>query len=210
MNPMLNPTHLSEEDVDRYVDQRTVLRGISWEQFTALVQMRGECAGPRLAYLDGDLELMSPSEFHEGLKKTFARLLEAWADLVGVELEGRGSWTLRTAPNKKGGVEPDECYFVGPRGHKKVPDIAIEVVWTHGGLDRLEIYQRLGVGEIWMWEGGEIRVFILTRRGYEPRAKSQVLPQVSLDLFRRCLKEPTQTKAVKKLKAALRQRRFDA
>src|SRR3990172_7582412 len=102
---------LSEENINRYVDQRTLLHQIDWEQFEALLAMRGDRAGPRLAYLDGELEFMSPSELHESLKTMWARLLEAWSEEANIELEGRGSWTLKTSPKKKGGLEPDECYF---------------------------------------------------------------------------------------------------
>ncbi len=207
---MNRPAHFTDEAVSRYVDQQTVLRRMGWEQFEALLAARGESAVPRLAYLDGELELMSPSEAHEGLKKTFGRLLEAWADETGVELEGRGRWTLKTSPRKKAGIEPDECYFVGERGQKKVPDLAIEVIWAHSLLDKLEIYRRLGVREVWTWEDGQVRVFVLGRSGYQSRSRSAVLPRIDLDLIRRCLEEPTQTRAVKKLRAALRSRRLDS
>ena len=201
---------ISAADVERYVDQRTVLHGIGWDDFQARVAARGGCAGPRLACLDGELELTSPSEAHEGLKTTPRRMLEAWADLAGVEVEGRGSWTLLTTPGKKAGIEPDECYFVGERGRQKVPDLALEVVWPHGLLDELELYRRLGVGEVCLWEKGESRVLVLGRRGHEPRPKSAVLPRIDLHLLRRCLKEPTRTKALKRLRAALGTRRLNA
>jgi hypothetical protein len=37
----------------------------------------------------------------------------------------------------------------------------IEVVWTSGGLGKLEIYRRLGVGEFWQWKRGRIQVHLL-------------------------------------------------
>jgi len=48
--------------------------------------------GARLTYLEGTLEIMSPSEDHETLKKLVARLLEAWADETGTDLHGYGRW----------------------------------------------------------------------------------------------------------------------
>lgn len=53
--------------------------------------MRGEQSGTRVAYLHGELELMSPSIKHELLKKMLARLLEAYAEERGIELNGYGS-----------------------------------------------------------------------------------------------------------------------
>jgi hypothetical protein len=35
------------------------------------------------------------------------------------------------------------------------------VIWTHGGLDKLEIYRGLGVREVWFWPEGRIEVHSL-------------------------------------------------
>ena len=32
---------------------------------------------------------------------------------------------------------------------KEIPELAIEVVYTSGGIDILKIYRRLGVKEVW-------------------------------------------------------------
>jgi len=36
-----------------------------------------------------------------------------------------------------------------------------EVVWTSGGIDKLEIYRRLGVGEVWRWKDSRIEIHVL-------------------------------------------------
>jgi hypothetical protein len=43
------------------------------------------------------------------------------------------------------GVEPDECYVLGDVAEPARPDLAIEVVWSSGGINELEIYRKLGV-----------------------------------------------------------------
>jgi len=50
--------------------------------------MRGDRSAPRISYLRGELELMTPSRYHENDKTRFARVLEAWAEETGTELEG--------------------------------------------------------------------------------------------------------------------------
>jgi Uma2 family endonuclease len=76
---------------------------------------------------------MSPSLEHQWLKTTLARLLQGYADEVGLEFNGFGSMTMRRADGERG-AEPDECYVIGrARGR---PDLAIEVIWTSGGLDK--------------------------------------------------------------------------
>ncbi len=64
--------------------------------------------------------------------------------------------TLKSPPSQSG-LKPDECYLVGDQD-KAVPVLAIEVVWTSGGIDKLEIYKRLGVGEVWFWKASRIEV----------------------------------------------------
>ncbi len=90
--------HIAEDAADfdtHQADQRVLLRAASWADYQRLDQLRGESAAPRLTFLHGALELMSPGFPHETDKKTLARIIEAWADLTGVELTGAGSWTLK-------------------------------------------------------------------------------------------------------------------
>jgi len=81
-------------------------------------------------YLEGTLEIMNPSAFHEEIKTTVARLLEAYLDEKRIKVTGIGSLTMRSAPKERG-AEPDDASL----GEKRTgfPDIAIEVIWTSGG-----------------------------------------------------------------------------
>ena len=94
-------------------DQRVTLHGIGWQDYEALLAMRGESSATRVTYLEGELELMSPSFDHETLKKTLGRLIEAYAEERGLDLIGCGSWTVRKEAQARG-VEADECYILGP------------------------------------------------------------------------------------------------
>src|SRR5437016_2447314 len=120
LGPQAAPRY--REGVASVYDHRVTLHDVSWEQYEALLEMRGDRAGVRMAYLRGELELMSPSRSHEGIKKTLARLLEAYADERGLDLNGFGSMTLKSRPKERG-VEPDECYELGG-GPKEFPDLA--------------------------------------------------------------------------------------
>lgn len=42
--------------------------------------------------------------------------------------------------------------------------------------DFIEVYQRLGVGEVWFWIRGAVMVHVLTDHGYEPRTESTCIP----------------------------------
>ncbi|MDG4595267.1 MAG: Uma2 family endonuclease [Candidatus Contendobacter sp.] len=187
-----------------HVDQRVRLHGISWEGYESFLALRGEQSGTRVTYWNGELELMSPSINHEIFKKTLARLLEAYTEERGIELNGYGSWTVKSAKGKLG-VEADECYVVGLRdAEPTIPDIAIEVVWTSGGIDKLEVYRGLHVPEVWFWQEGALRFFVLQDQEYLASTRSRLLPDLDPALIARCMGESSQTQAVRALRAALR------
>jgi Uma2 family endonuclease len=187
-----------------HIDQRVCLHGVSWEGYESFLALRGEQSGTRVTYLDGELELMSPSINHEIFKKTLARLLEAYAEERGIELNGYGSWTVKSAKDQLG-VEADECYVVGLRdAEPTIPDIAIEVVWTSGGIDKLAVYRGLRVPEVWFWQKGALRFFLFKEDVYLSATRSRLLPDLDPALIARCMGESSQTQAVRALRAALR------
>jgi Uma2 family endonuclease len=160
-------------------DQRFVLHGVPWGTYVSLRDTLDESgSGVRMTYLEGTLELMSPSRNHEDYKTIIARLLEAYAEENDLDLRGFGGMTFRKKAKKRG-LEPDECYSLGKMG--KTPDIAVEVVVSSGLIDKLLVYQGLAVPEVWLWEDGKLTVHRLTKQGYEVRARSEVLPGLDLD-----------------------------
>jgi Uma2 family endonuclease len=191
----------SADALEASPDQRVVLHDVSWPQYESILEVRGERSGTRIAYLDGELELMTPSFDHEAISRMIGRLLEAWAEESEVELIAAGSWTLKVR-DQKGAIEPDSCYLIG--GRKDVPDLAIEVVWTSGGVDKLEVYRRLGVNEVWFWEDAQLSVHVLGADGYEQRGRSQLFPDLDIGLLARFITAPNQTTAVRTYRSALR------
>lgn len=193
---------LAPQDRPHDPDQRVILGGIDWWQFEAFLAIRGDRAGVRVTYLEGALEIMSPSRTHETLKTLIARLLEAYADETGLVFEGYGSLTMRNAPKQRA-IEPDECYAVGAA--KEFPDLAVEVMWTRGGIDKLDVYRGLGVREVWIWKKEELRAYELRGGAYVEIAESVVIPGLTPSFIGGFLDCETQTEAVRKMRAALRQ-----
>jgi Uma2 family endonuclease len=189
----------------RAPDQRVTLHDVSWADFELILHIRGDRSGVRLTYLNGVLELMSPSVDHEGIKKTLARLVEAYAEERGIAFNGFGSWTLKN-PVRARALEPDECYSLSP-GRPARPDLAIEVVWTSGGIDKLEVYRGLGVSEVWFWREGAIEVHGLVGERYERRERSQLLPELDLAELARHIDAENQTESVRRYRQTLRRAR---
>lgn len=166
-------------------DQRVFLR-MDWAGYQQLLAIRGDRSVPRITYCEGVAELMSPSLDHEYIKTTIGRMLEAWALRANHLCDGYGSWTLTSEAHDRG-LEPDECYVVKDLGGARPlrPDLAIEVIWTSGGLDKLDIYRAIGVPEVWVWRRGVLRVHQLHQGAYVEREHSELLPTVDRTLLAR-------------------------
>lgn len=186
-------------------DHVVVLDGVSWEVYQRLLKIRGEHSVPRYAYLEGLLEIMSPSRTHESLKSLIGCLVEVYCLEKGIRFCTYGSWTLKNK-KAKSGVEPDECYVFGPARDAKAPDLAIEVIWTSGGLDKLDIYRKLKVREVWVWRRGVLTPHLLRGEKYAAARSSELLPELSLKQLGQFLDRPTTSDAMLDYREALRAR----
>jgi len=192
---------LREHDDTSDADQIIILHDVTWEDYERVLDIRGDKSAPRIAYLEGELEVMSPSKDHEQIKSFIGFLLETWCIDRGMELTPFGSWTLKRK-EKKRGAEADECYIFGTEPRER-PHLAIEVEWTRGGLDKLRIYEKLGVDEVWIWRKGVIEVYVLAGEKFELVPRSRVLPDLDLELLASMLGRDTLTQAVRDFRKAL-------
>lgn len=185
-------------------DKIVVLQGLSWSDYQRMLEVRGDSSSPRFAYLEGQLEIMTPSQSHVSLTSRIGHLLAAWCLERGVDFSAYGSWTLEDKASERG-VEADECYVFGIEPEARRPHLAIEVVWTCGGIRKLDIYQKLGVREVWFWRKGRINIFVLNGEQYLEAATSSVLPGIDLVELCTYLDRPTTGQASRDYRAALNQ-----
>jgi Uma2 family endonuclease len=163
-------------------DERVVMYGMGWSQYETLLALRGERRSPRMAYLDGAIELMSPSKPHEQITRRMEALINAHCLDRDIAFFTSGSQTLRRQL-KDAGLEPDASFNFDV--DRDLPDLAVEVIWTTGGLAKLEIYRRLGVAEVWFWTAAGIVVHELVDDAYVAQRRSPRLPELDLDLVDR-------------------------
>jgi hypothetical protein len=95
------------------------------------------------------------------------------------------------------GIEADECFWIA-NAHRMVgrrrldlridppPDLVVEVDVTHSSLDRMSIYARLGVPEVWRLDGDALTFHVLGEGGrYTLAPTSRTFPMVTpADLMR--------------------------
>ncbi len=155
-----------------------VLTGITWEKFEQIETTFQDIEGVRFIYLDGDLEIiMNLGKEHEYYKRTISLLLEAYLREKGIRFYAKGSATLGNK-NITGRKEPDESYTIYSK--KDIPDLIIEVIFTSGSIEILEIYKRIGIPEVWLWEDGLLTIYALKDDQYNKIDQSQLLPDLDL------------------------------
>ena len=183
-------------------EQRMLVHGVSWKDYVVLREVL-DTPGLRMTYCEGVLELMSPSRTHELQKTTIARLVELYAFLRELPLVGYGSTTFRNEAKERG-VEPDECYRVGTlMKDGELPDVVLEVIHTSPLLDKLYVYQGLGVPEVWLFKDGAFELYRLAEQGYQPIERSAVLPELDFGLVAELAVREDQHLALRELRDRL-------
>jgi len=193
---------LAEYDGSSQHDHIVCLHDVTWADYERLLEIRGDRSAPRYTYLEGELEIMSPSKSHESIKSKIGCLVEVWCLEKGVEFSTFGSWTLKDEAAQHG-VEPDECYVFGEAGEQTTPHLAIEVVWTSGGVNKLRVYEQLGVAELWFWARGRIQIYELRGNSYVAVDQSRVLPGIDLRELERFIETPTTSRAIREYRDTL-------
>jgi Uma2 family endonuclease len=185
----------------RAEEQRVILPGVTWQQYESLLAILRDYPGLRLIYLEGTLEIFMPSPEHELIKKVHARLLERYSEEADIPLHGYESTTFRREAKARG-LEPDECYCVDTL--KELPDFAIEVNLTSGGIDRLAVYQGLGVPEVLIWQDNRLTLYDLRESDYRETEHSQFFPDLNLQLLAQFVRPQEQPQGIKEFLQAVR------
>lgn len=183
-----------------------VLQDVSWETYEGLLLALGnDHPSLRLTYLNGLLEIMTTSQRHERIKKLIARLIELWALEHDLRFDGYGGATFRKREAARG-LEPGECYVLRDIRDVDAPDLAIEVVETHGSIDKMSVYAGLGVREVWVWEANELHVHVLRDGVYDLMESSELLPTLDVAEFANFVREGEgdQTATVRRYRARIR------
>jgi Uma2 family endonuclease len=180
-----------------------LFKGLTWREFKAVEQLLDQ-PGYRLDFLDGILEIRRmPGEPHETVKERIGSLIELYLLGAGFDFIPTGSTTLE---NESTSVkrEADKSYKLAP-GRSR-PDLAIEIVFTSGGIDKLEAYKRLKISEVWFWEDGVLEIYHLRHEGklhYEKIAQSEEVPGIDLELLLRCINMVNHVDAVRTFQQAI-------
>lgn len=143
------------------------LSNVSWDAFAGL-RNQLEHRRLRMTYDRGLLEIASPSLRRERVAYLLGRLIDVWTEERGLEVQGCRTTTLERKDLERS-LEPDNCYYLEHefqvRGRDELdlaidppPDLAVEVDASTSSLDRLPVYEAIGVPEVWRWRQERIEV----------------------------------------------------
>ncbi|WP_414550315.1 Uma2 family endonuclease [Anabaena sp. CCY 0017] len=192
---------------------RVVLYNISWQQFENLLQDLGESRAARIAYDNGNLEIMTPLPEHEHYKEVISDLVKDIADTLDLDYESYGSTTWKRE-SRMAGLEADNCFYFQNeaeiRGRLDLdlnqdppPDLALEIDVTSKSLNRFPIYARLGVPEVWCYDSGELKINLLQNEEYLESETSLVFPSLPIRELPRLI-EKNRTEGRRAMRKAVR------
>jgi len=186
------------------VEERILLHNVSWETYEQLLSNYENSSSPRFAFDRGTLEIMSPSSEHEELSDLITQLVFILAEEWNFEYRSFGRTTFRRE-DLESGFEPDGCFYIQSvdriSGVKRLdltvhppPDIAIEVDVTSPSLNKLPIYARIGVPEIWRYDGRNVTILILQVSEYQESQESRSISRLTSSALSQLIAQGTSIK----------------
>jgi Uma2 family endonuclease len=168
--------------------QQILMNDVSWEMYEKLLDELGEQRGSRINYSQGILEIMVPLPEHEDDKVIITNLVEILLEELEIEFRNLGSTTFKSAAMSQG-IEADSCFYIkneaAIRGKKHIdltvdppPDLAIEI--DINSRTHFNNYEKLGVGELWRFNGTKLEINVLQSGQYRQVNESTYFPGLPL------------------------------
>ncbi len=179
-------------------EKRIVLPKVSWPKLEAVIAELGPEREVHLTYDRGKLEMMTPLEVHRRADRLLDSLLLVVADEADERLINLGS-ILLLKPEDDRAIQAFSTYYLDypPRPITTreldvtdiaAPDLAIDIVIKDGNINRLSIFESMGVAEVWVYSleeqpeslRGVLAIWALTDRGYRQVSSSVGFPGLSI------------------------------
>lgn len=159
---------------------------ISWLEFESILQELGEKRRTRIAYSKSTLEIMVPLPEHERPKDLISDIVKILLKSAGRRYEPFGSTTFKR--EGAAGVEPDACFYIlnyqRMIGRRRLlpddppPDLAIETDVT--SKTKIDAYKIIGVPEVWVYDSGRLRIYLLQDGEYVESDISPNFPEIAI------------------------------
>ncbi|NET61367.1 MAG: Uma2 family endonuclease [Symploca sp. SIO2E6] len=159
---------------------------VNWQEFESILAELGEKRAARIAYSYSTLEIMVPLPEHEKPKELISDFVKILLKVKGRQYEPFGSTTFKQ--EGAAGVEPDACFYIQNCqqmiGRRRIepndppPDLAIESDLT--SKTKLDAYLFIGVPEIWVYDRGRLKIYLLREGKYITSDTSPNFPDIPI------------------------------
>lgn len=154
--------------------QKVFLTDVTWLEFENILEDLGEHRHSKITYNKGILEIMAPLPEHEANKVVIGDFIKAMLEELDLEFYCLGSTTFKNELMSQG-IEPDDCFYIQNealiRGKNRLdltvdppPDLVLEIDVT--SRSHPNIYEALGVPELWKFEKGNLQINLLKEGKY--------------------------------------------
>ncbi|NQE34092.1 Uma2 family endonuclease [Microcoleus asticus] len=159
---------------------------INWLEFESILQELGEKRRTRIAYSNSTLEIMVPLPEHEIPRDLISDIVKILLKSAGRRYQPFGSTTFKR--EGAAGVEPDACFYIlnyqQMIGRRRLlpddppPDLAIETDVT--SKTKIDAYKIIGVPEVWVYDSGRLRIYLLQDGEYVESDISPNFPEIAI------------------------------
>ncbi|MEG4440768.1 Uma2 family endonuclease [Microcoleus sp. AT9_B5] len=159
---------------------------INWLEFESILQELGEKRRSRIAYSNSTLEIRVPLLDREIPKDLISDIVKILLKSAGRRYEPFGSTTFKR--EGAAGVEPDACFYI--LNYQRMisrrrllpddppPDLAIETDVT--SKTTIDAYLAIGVPEVWVYDSGRLRIYLLQDGEYVESDSSPNFPGIAI------------------------------
>ena len=159
---------------------------ISWLEFESILQELGEKRRTRIAYSNSTLEITVSLLECEITKDLISDIVKILLKSAGIKYQPFGSTTFKR--EGAAGVEPDACFYIlnyqRMIGRRRLqpdappPDLAIETDVT--SKTTIDAYKIIGVPEVWVYDSGRLRIYLLQDGEYVESDISPNFPGIAI------------------------------
>lgn len=159
---------------------------ITWLEFESILQELGEKRRTRIACSNSTLEIKVPLLEREIPKDLISDIVKILLKSAGRRYEPFGSTTFKR--EGAAGVEPDACFYI--LNYQRMinrrrllpddppPDLAIETDVT--SKTKIDAYKIIGVPEVWVYDSGRLRIYLLQDGEYVESDISPNFPEIAI------------------------------
>ncbi|MEG3858689.1 Uma2 family endonuclease [Microcoleus sp. herbarium12] len=159
---------------------------ITWLEFESILEELGEKRAARVAYSKETLEIMVPLPEHERPTDLISDIVKILLKSAGRRYEPFGSTTFKR--EGAAGIEPDACFYI--LNYQRMisrrrllpddppPDLAIET--DVASKTTIDAYLAIGVPEVWVYDRGRLRIYLLQDGEYVESDISPNFPGIAI------------------------------